>query len=100
LFSTNGESASRSETNFNGLNLVYECTVRARQAHLLLGILPWRFVLRDIPLLVGGTAQRSSMALTAPKDILAGHQQKIQADRDLILETAREQRKKRLHWAA
>jgi hypothetical protein len=40
-------------------------------------------LLRDIPLIVGGTAQRSSLAMTAPKDILAGHQQEIQGDWDL-----------------
>jgi hypothetical protein len=50
--------------------------------------------LRDIPLVVGGTAQKSSLGLTAPKDMLGGHQQEIQSDRDLKLEAAREQRKK------
>jgi hypothetical protein len=40
------------------------------------------------------------MALTAPKDILAGHQQEIQADRDRKLEAEREQRKNRHQRAA
>ena len=36
------------------------------------------------------------MALTAPRDMLAGHQQEIQADRDRKLEaTTREQRNNR-----
>jgi hypothetical protein len=39
-FQTNGESASRSETNFNGFNLVYKCTVRARQRICFWGFCP------------------------------------------------------------
>jgi hypothetical protein len=35
-----------------------------------------------------------------PKDMLAGHQQEIQADRDRKLEAAREQRKNRSQRAA
>jgi hypothetical protein len=38
--------------------------------------------------------------MTAPNDILAGHQQKIQGDWDLKLEAAREQGKNRRQRAA
>ena len=37
----------------------------------------------------------SAIGYITPKDMLAGHQQEIQADRDRKLETAREQRKNR-----
>jgi putative transposase len=42
----------------------------------------------------------SAIGYIAPKDMLAGHQQEIQAERDRKLETAREQRGNRRHRAA
>ena len=42
----------------------------------------------------------SAIGYITPKDMLAGHQQEIQAERDRMLEAAREQRKNRRHWAA
>jgi putative transposase len=42
----------------------------------------------------------SAIGYITPKDMLAGHQQEIQAERDRKLETAKEQRKNRRHWAA
>jgi hypothetical protein len=42
----------------------------------------------------------SAIGYITPKDMLAGHQQEIQAERDRKLETAREQRGNRRHWAA
>jgi len=42
----------------------------------------------------------SAIGYITPKDMLAGHQQEIQAERERKLETAREQRGNRRHWAA
>jgi putative transposase len=42
----------------------------------------------------------SAIGYITPKDMLAGHQQQIQADRDRKLEAAREQRKNRRQRAA
>ncbi len=42
----------------------------------------------------------SAVGYITPKDMLAGHQQEIQADRDRKLEVAREQRKNRRQRAA
>jgi hypothetical protein len=42
----------------------------------------------------------SAIGYITPKDMLAGHQQEIQADRDRKLEAAREQRKNRRQRAA
>jgi len=42
----------------------------------------------------------STIGYITPKDMLAGHQQEIQADRDRKLEAAREQRKNRRQRAA
>jgi len=42
----------------------------------------------------------SAIGNITPKDMLAGHQREIQADRDRKLEAAREQRKNRRQWAA
>jgi putative transposase len=42
----------------------------------------------------------SAIGYITPKDMLAGHQQGIQAERDRKLETAREQPGNRRHWAA
>jgi hypothetical protein len=42
----------------------------------------------------------SAIGYITPKDMLAGHQHEIQAERDRKLETARERRKNRHHWAA
>ena len=42
----------------------------------------------------------SAIGYITPKDMLAGHQQDIQADRDRKLEAAREQRKNRRQRAA
>jgi putative transposase len=42
----------------------------------------------------------SAIGCITPKDMLAGRQQKIQADRDRKLEAAREQRKNRRQQAA
>ena len=42
----------------------------------------------------------SAIGYIAPKDMLAGHQQEIQAERDRKLEAAREQRKNRRQQAA
>jgi len=42
----------------------------------------------------------STVGYIAPKDMLAGHQREIQADRDRKLEAAREQRKNRRQRAA
>jgi hypothetical protein len=42
----------------------------------------------------------SATGYITPKDMLAGHQQEIQADRDRKLEAAREQRKNRRQRAA
>jgi putative transposase len=42
----------------------------------------------------------SAIGYITPKDMLAGHQQEIQADRDRKLEAAREQRKNRRNRAA
>ena len=45
-------------------------------------------------------AEQAAIGYVTPKDMLAGHQQEIPAERDRKLETAREQRKNRRHWAA
>ncbi len=42
----------------------------------------------------------SAIGYITPKDMLAGHQQEIQAERDRKLEAAREQRKNRRQRAA
>jgi hypothetical protein len=42
----------------------------------------------------------SAIGYITPKDILAGHQQEIQADRDREFEAAREERKNRRRRAA
>jgi len=42
----------------------------------------------------------SAIGYIAPKDMLTGHQQEIQAERDRKLEAAREQRKNRRQRAA
>ena len=42
----------------------------------------------------------SAIGYITPKDMLAGHQQEIQAERDRKLEAAREQRKNRRQHAA
>ena len=42
----------------------------------------------------------SAIGYITPKDMLGGHQQEIQADRDRELEAAREQRKNRRQRAA
>jgi hypothetical protein len=42
----------------------------------------------------------SAIGYITPKDLLAGHQQEIQAERDRKLEAAREQRKNRRQRAA
>jgi len=42
----------------------------------------------------------SAIGYIKPKDMLAGHQEEIQADRDRRLEAAREQRKNRRQRAA
>jgi putative transposase len=42
----------------------------------------------------------SAIGYITPKDMLAGHQQEIQAERDRKLDAAREQRKNRRHRAA
>ena len=42
----------------------------------------------------------SAIGYITPKDMLAGHQQEIQADRDRKLEAAREQLKNRLQRVA
>ena len=42
----------------------------------------------------------SAIGYITPKDMLAGHQLEIQAERDRKLEAAREQRKNRRQWAA
>jgi hypothetical protein len=42
----------------------------------------------------------SAIGYITPKDMLAGHQQEIQTDRDRKLEAAREQRKNRRQRAA
>ena len=42
----------------------------------------------------------SAIGYIMPKDMLAGHQQEIQADRDRKLEAAREQLKNRLQRVA
>jgi putative transposase len=42
----------------------------------------------------------SSSGYITPKDMLAGHQQEIQAERERKLEAAREQRKNRRQQAA
>jgi hypothetical protein len=46
------------------------------------------------------TGLNSTIGYITPKNILAGHQQKIQADCDLKLEAATEQRKNRHQQAA
>jgi hypothetical protein len=45
-------------------------------------------------------AQNSAIGYITPKDMLAGHQQEIQADRDRKLRAAREHRKNRRQRAA
>ena len=42
----------------------------------------------------------SAIGYVTPKDMLAGHQQKIQAERDRKLDAAKEQRKNRRQGAA
>ena len=42
----------------------------------------------------------NAICYITPKDLVAGHQQEIQAERDRKSETARGQRKNRRHWAA
>jgi transposase InsO family protein len=42
----------------------------------------------------------SAIGYITPKDMLAGHQQEIQAERDRKLDAANEQRKNRRHGAA
>jgi putative transposase len=42
----------------------------------------------------------SAIGYITPKDMLAGHQQEKQAERDRKLEQAREQRGNRRRWAA
>jgi hypothetical protein len=67
----------------------------------------WRLSLEDLRRLVKGYVKQYSnvrlnnaIGYISPKDMLAGHQQGIQADRDRKLEAAREQRKNRRQRAA
>jgi putative transposase len=69
---------------------------------------PWHALsLEDARRLVKGYVEHynnvrlnSAVGYITPKDMLAGHQQEIQADRDRKLEVAREQRKNRRQGAA
>ncbi len=88
--------ATRAETNGQALSLKGECNRPGTPLSL-----------EDARRLVKGHVEHynsvrlnRAIGYITPKNMLAGHQQEIQADRDRKLEAAREQRKNRRHWAA
>jgi hypothetical protein len=59
-----------------------------------------RHLVEGVPISDNDVRLNSGIVYITPKDMLAGHQQEIQADRDRKLEAAREQRKNRRPRAA